>query len=111
VNQGLTRYLAASGIEVETLSSFLCATTEALGAITKVQVMERALATVTAKSEALFIACSQLPTLGIIEPLQRRLCIPVWSSVQATGWALSRGMGLAGDAASATPSRTEAVPS
>ena len=47
VNEGLTRYVEAGGVEVDTLSSFLCETTDALGAVTEPQVLEKALATVT----------------------------------------------------------------
>ena len=96
VNKGLTRYVEAGGIEVETLSSFLCETTDALGAVTELPVWEKALATVTPQSRALFIACSQLPTLDIIVPLRERLGIPVWSSIRATAWAMARMLAASG---------------
>jgi maleate cis-trans isomerase len=92
VNEGLRAYLAASGIEVETLASFLCATTAELGRITEEEVHELALRTVTPASVALFIACSQLPTVGILENLRARLGIPVWSSIAATAWAGERAL-------------------
>lgn len=90
VNDGLIGYLKACDIEVEKLDSFFCETTEALGLITGEQVEEKALATVSTASKALFIACSQLPTLAIIGQLRRRLGIPVWSSIQATAWSGAR---------------------
>jgi maleate cis-trans isomerase len=90
VNDGLRGYLGASGIAVETLESFLCATTAELGRITADEVHDLALRTVTPRSEALFIACSQLPTLGILDELRARLRIPVWSSIAATAWAGTR---------------------
>ena len=92
VNDGLRRYLAGVGIAVEVLDSFECQTIDALGAVTREDVMELALRTVTPRSKSLFIACSQLPTLGIIEPLRERLGIPVWSSISATAWAASRAL-------------------
>lgn len=92
VNDGLRRYLAGVGIGVEVLDSFECQTVEELGAVTREEVMELALRTVTPRSKSLFIACSQLPTLGIIEPLRERLGIPVWSSISATAWAASRAL-------------------
>lgn len=95
VNNGLVSYLRLSGIAVERLESFLCETTEALGRISEAQVMELALATATPRSEALFIACSQLPTLGIIAPLRQQLAIPVWSSISATAWAATRALASA----------------
>jgi maleate cis-trans isomerase len=92
VNEGLRAYLAASGIRVGTLDSFLCATTAELGRITAQQVHDLALRTVTPASEALFIACSQLPTIGILDELRARLRIPVWSSIAATAWAGARAL-------------------
>ena len=110
INDGLTRYLEACGIAVETLDSFLCETTDALGAVTEPQVLEKALATVTPQSRALFIACSQLPTLDIILPLRERLGIPVWSSIRATAWAVTRRLAaLADDAPSASRGRAPAL--
>jgi maleate cis-trans isomerase len=87
VNDGLRHYLKSSGIDVETLDSFYCKTTAELGSITEEQVLELALRTVTPQSEALFIACSQLPTLNTVAKLRAQLDIPVWSSIQATAWA------------------------
>jgi maleate cis-trans isomerase len=110
VNDGLTRYVEAGGITVETLASFLCETTDALGAVTEPQVLEKALATVTPQSRALFIACSQLPTLNIIMPLRERLGIPVWSSIRATAWAVTRRLAALGhDAPSASRGRAPAL--
>jgi maleate cis-trans isomerase len=96
VNEGLTRYVQAGGISVEKLDSFLCETVDALGAVTELEVWEKALATVTPQSRALFIACSQLPTLDIIVPLRERLRIPVWSSIRATAWAMARMLAAKG---------------
>jgi maleate cis-trans isomerase len=92
VNDGLRAYLASGGVTVEVLASFNCATTDALGRITEDQVRELALATVTPLSPALFIACSQLPTLNVVRELRARLRIPVWSSIQATAWAAVQTM-------------------
>ena len=92
VNDGLTRYLEASGIAIEALSTFACRTIDELGRVTQAHVLERALATVTLASRSLFIACSQLPTLDVIEPLRQRLGIPVWSSIGATAWMALRAL-------------------
>jgi maleate cis-trans isomerase len=87
VNDGLRGYLESSGVKVETLDSFYCKTTAELGRISEQQVLELALRTVTPRSESLFIACSQLPTLNVVAKLRAQLAIPVWSSIQATAWA------------------------
>ena len=92
VNDGLRSYLDHAGVRVEVLNSFLCETVAALGEITEDQVREKALATVTAGSNALFIACSQLPTLNVVPELRDQLGIPVWSSIRATAWVAERAM-------------------
>lgn len=92
VNDGLREVLAEAGVAVETLDSFYCETTAALGEITEDQVREKALATVTDRSRALFIACSQLPTLNVVPSLRTALRIPVWSSIAATAWAANQMM-------------------
>ena len=96
VNEGLREALGQAGIAVETLDSFLCETTAALGRITEDQVREKALATVTKDSRALFVACSQLPTLRAVPALRARLGIPVWSSIGATAWVANRAMAREG---------------
>jgi maleate cis-trans isomerase len=92
VNDGLRAYLLSAGIAVEVLRSFECKNTDELGRIDEAEVMDLALRTVTPRSKALFIACSQLPTRGILEPLRKKLRIPVWSSISATAWAAERAM-------------------
>jgi len=90
VNDGLKTYLHEAGIEVEVLNSFFCKTTAELGAVTNDQVLDLARRTVTPSTASLFLACSQLPTIGAIATLRRELDMPVWSSIQATAWAATR---------------------
>jgi len=96
VNDGLRRYLEASGIAVERLNSFLCKTTAELGAVTEHDVIALARRTVTPSSRSLFVACSQLPTLRAIPQLSRSLRIPVWSSIRATAWMGAKAMTASG---------------
>ncbi|MEN9773280.1 MAG: hypothetical protein RL322_350 [Pseudomonadota bacterium] len=84
VNRQLTHYLEASGIEVECLNALPVANTDELGRVTAEQVDTMARQTVNDRHEALFIACSQLPTLTILDALRQDLGIPVWSSISAT---------------------------
>jgi len=92
VNDALRRYLAASGVGVDRLESFLCASTTALAEIGEQEVLEKALSTVTCDSEALFIACSQLPTVNIMAGLRARAGIPVASSISATAACLREAL-------------------
>jgi maleate cis-trans isomerase len=86
VNQQLTAFLADSDIRVTNLRTFNAAGVEALGRITAEEVATLARETVTAESDALFIACSQLPTHAVVGALQVELARPVWSSIQASAW-------------------------
>lgn len=69
VSDRLRAYLEQSGIAVTKLASFKAATTAELAAITPLQIKALALETMTSGSDAMFIACSQLPTLEIIDTL------------------------------------------
>ena len=94
VNDGLKVCLNAGGIEVNVLDSFFCKTTAELGQIRSNQVLELARKTATPQGEAMFIACSQLPTFDIIPQLRSELKRPVWSSIQATAWAVLKKLSL-----------------
>jgi maleate cis-trans isomerase len=86
VNQQLIAFLAESDIRVTKLRTFNASSVEELGRITASQVAGLARNTVTPDSDALFIACSQLPTHAIVGALQSELMRPVWSSIQASAW-------------------------
>jgi maleate isomerase len=92
VNEQLTAFLAASDIGVKRLSSFKANTTDELGRITAEQVAQRARETMGDDCDAMFIACSQLPTHAILDGLRRELGRPVWSSIQASAWQTERRM-------------------
>ena len=90
VNEGLTAYLAAEHIEAATLDTLACPDLAALCAVTAEQVHARALAMDFTGCDALFIACTQLPTAGILAGLRARLPCPVWTSNTALAWAANR---------------------
>ena len=94
VNEGLRRYFEESDLRIDRLSSFECATTEHLGRITEPEVRAKVLDTLTPESKALFIACSQLPTYGILDGLRNQTRIPVWSSIAATARLAQKRMSI-----------------
>lgn len=94
VNRSLAALLKASGIEVKVLNSFHAKTTEELGRITGPQVAELARKTMQDDCDAMFIACSQLPTKDILAPLEREFGRPVRSSIQATAWQTKNVLGV-----------------
>lgn len=90
VNERLRAYLAQSGITVLKLASFRAETTDELAAITPAQITALARETMTPDADAMFIACSQLPTRDILAGLEREFGKPVWSSIKATAWHAER---------------------
>ncbi|HZM44708.1 MAG TPA: hypothetical protein VFC14_07735 [Burkholderiales bacterium] len=89
VNERLKAFIEASGIAVENLASFRAETVDALAAITPAQIVDLARTAMSPESDAMFIACSQLPTRSILGDLEREFRRPVWSSIRATAWAAS----------------------
>jgi maleate cis-trans isomerase len=90
VNERLQAFLSQAGIRVGALSSFAAGTVDELAAITAEDIAARARKLVRDGHDALFIACSQLPTHRIIPPLEQELRRPVWSSIRATAWQARR---------------------
>ena len=86
VNARLEAFLAQSEIQVRRMRSLGAENVEALGAIGAREVAGLARETVDEGCDALFIACSQLPTRAIVGPLEKEFRKPVWSSIKATAW-------------------------
>jgi maleate cis-trans isomerase len=86
VNAQLEAFLTRSEIRVRRMKSLGAANVEALGAIGANEVAGLARETMDAGCDALFIACSQLPTRAIVGPLEKEFRRPVWSSIKATAW-------------------------
>lgn len=96
-NQSLISYLEAYGIAVLHTASFEARNPSELSTITAEQVLERAEAIVSPESEGVFIACTQLPTLPVIDTLRARFEKPVWSATRATAWSALSKLGLDAD--------------
>jgi maleate cis-trans isomerase len=95
VNGRLKAFLAQSDIRVRRMRSLGAANVEELGAIGADAVAGLARETVDAGCDALFIACSQLPTRAIVGPLEKEFRKPVWSSIKATAWRACGALGVA----------------
>ena len=90
VNEQLKHYLAKSDIQVSAFDSLRAADVTALGQITSSQVAAMAHQVMRDDCDAMFIACSQLPTQDILESLSQTFGRPVSSSIQATAWRASQ---------------------
>lgn len=95
VNERLKAFLARSEIRVRNMKSLGAANVEALGAIGADAVAGLARETVDDGCDALFIACSQLPTRAIVGPLEKEFRKPVWSSIKASAWGACNALGVA----------------
>jgi len=95
VNEQLKSLLARSSIAVRRMSSFGAENVVELGKIGPDAVAARARETMDQECDALFIACSQLPTRAIVGPLEQEFKRPVWSSIKATAWRACNALGVA----------------
>ena len=94
-NESLKRFLAAMDIRVAALESFRLARIEDYDQVALAQVRDLALATArSADADGVFVACTQLRTLGILDELRQALEKPAWGAIQATVWAGRRALGL-----------------
>ena len=84
VNTRLKYFLGCAGISVKYFDSFYAPNVTALGQITATEVKLRAQKLWRPDADALFIACSQLPTFEINELLSEEFSKPVLSSIQVT---------------------------
>lgn len=84
VNDQLKRFLSDGGIDVASFDSLRAPNVEALGRITSGEVAQMARQVMTDGCDAMFIACSQLPTFNILQVLSAEFGRPVLSSIQAT---------------------------
>ena len=86
VNRQLMLFLTEGAIQVRRLSTFNASDVDALGRISADEVAQRARDTMDGGCDALFVACSQLPTYAVLGTLQDEFRRPVWSSIKATAW-------------------------
>lgn len=84
VNERLRLFLQSGHVSVRYFDSFYAPDVMALGRITEQQVIERAEPLCRDEADALFIACSQLPTLHAVAQLSEAWGKPVMSSIQVT---------------------------
>jgi maleate isomerase len=94
VNERLKAFLANSNIGVRSMSSFGAASVEELAAIDAASVAARAREAMSDDCDALFIACSQLPTRAVLDDLEEEFRRPAWSSIKATAWQACRSLSL-----------------
>lgn len=94
VNAQIKLFLTDGGIRVRAFDSLYAKDVDALGRINADEVAAIARSTMNDDCDAMFIACSQLPTYAILDGLRADFRRPVLSSIQSTAWQLRRTLGL-----------------
>jgi maleate cis-trans isomerase len=84
VDDDLCAYLDSVGIAAGRIERLLAPDLDALGRLTAEDVIEAAHRLIGTQSDAIFIACSQLPTSSVLMPLRAACGKPVLSAIQAT---------------------------
>ncbi|MBI4183185.1 MAG: aspartate/glutamate racemase family protein [Proteobacteria bacterium] len=94
-NERLKAFLQGNGIEVVRLATFDMLDLFDHAAIEPHQIYRRAKETASGESDGVFIACTQLKALPVIEALERDLGKPVYSANQVSVWQAFDVLGLA----------------
>ena len=85
-NERLKQFLRGHGIEVGKLATFDMLDMFDHAKIEPEQIYKTVKATVTPDTSAVFVACTQLRAMEVIDMLERDLGRPVYSAIQATAW-------------------------
>ena len=80
LNERLRQYLESDGFEVTAMQGL---NTQAHAAVTPERIEALVMEVDRPEAQAIFISCSNFPTLGLIESLERKLAKPVVASNQA----------------------------
>lgn len=91
-NQIEVKFLNDHGIEVTEFASFDCQRSRDIGFVTPSQIRDMVLARKAAigRADGLFVSCTALRVMGLVEELERELGKPVVTSNQSTVWNVLR---------------------
>jgi len=90
LNERLRQYLTVAGSEVMAMQGL---DTQNHSAVTTERIEALIAEVDRPEAQAIFVSCSNFPTLGIIESMERELGKPVVASNQASMWKMLRLMG------------------
>ncbi|CAI7978339.1 maleate isomerase [Frankia sp. Hr75.2] len=92
-NERLRTYLTAGGLDVVDLKGLEILDMYSHADISSEDLEKAALQLDTKDADAVFIACTQLKAVDILDSLERRLKLPAISAVQSSLWAALRVLG------------------
>ena len=93
-NERLKQFLRTFGVEVVTLGTFDMLDMFDHAKIEPAEIYRKVKEITTPRAEAVFVACTQLRALEVLDHLERDLGKPVYSAVQASAWAGYQAMGV-----------------
>ncbi len=93
-NERLRRYLESEGIEVGRLGTFDMLDMFDHARIQPTDVYQKVKETVTDESDAVFVACTQVRALEMVDLLEKDLGKPVFSANQASFWKAFETLGI-----------------
>lgn len=85
-NERLKQFLRAHGIEVSKLATFDMLDMFDHAKVLPEEIYRKVKETVSDDTSAVFVSCTQLRSLEVLDMLERDLGKPVYSAVQATAW-------------------------
>ena len=91
-NEKLKSFLRSQGIEVASLGTFDMLDMFDHAKIEPEQIYSKVKQSITKEASAVFVACTQLRAMEVIDLLERDLGRPVYSAIQATAWAAFEAM-------------------
>ncbi|BEP17860.1 aspartate/glutamate racemase family protein [Pyrofollis japonicus] len=94
VNEKEVRFLEHHGFEVVDLKAFRIEKNTDIGKTPPEKVYRLARSLDTSRADAVFISCTNLRTIEVIDPLETDLGLPVISSNTATAWLALRRLGI-----------------
>ena len=93
-NERLKQFLKAHGIDVVKLGTFDMLDMFDHAKIQPDEIYRKVKEITTPDAEAVFVACTQLRALEVVDMLERDLGKPVYSAVQASAWQAFQAMGV-----------------
>ena len=93
-NERLKQFLKAHGIDVAKLGTFDMLDMFDHAKIQPDEIYRKVKEITTPDAEAVFVACTQLRALEVLDILERDLGKPVYSAVQASAWQAYQAMGV-----------------
>lgn len=93
-NERLKEFLKAHGVEVVKLGTFDILDMFDHAKILPEEIYAKVKAITTPEGEAVFVTCTQLRALDVLDMLERDLGKPVYSAIQAAAWQAYKAMGV-----------------